>query len=642
MRPEIAKTVHAKIQGILKNQEFADEIIKALDAQASPSGKDENTELTRRQLMDEMVTRVAVDVNVHPRREVMIQLIKDSTLIKRDDFYEFLDFFHSCLVCHFKGELAELLAWPLLRKYADRLEEEGLAPSGLHIIPGLKIKERRSIDNNRWFKGADALFVFPIQAKRGGNNCIDEKHEDPILGIIATCEIKSSRKNLQEVFMQSSNHVRRLRYGLRIEDSFHEANKLRVLIPMKKREWSWKSLDRNSYNHIQRLAIRPVTLKDEARNLSRGEENGSWIAELPIPSSYILEAAYRFSAWYVGLMGKQVYCMPGSTKNGCVENPHPEMSFEEAAENALIEALYYFGRDDDLWQQRKSGSNRRQRTFNWLFNSLSYGHDHANGSETLNPADINERKTKANGTNIILSKEELSQKVECLLESCNQAYQRGEQESALKAIQNIKAIILPSKEALRVRWLEAMIAYRDTRFEDALRLFPEILNTQRDFWGLRNQIMIARLNARCNLFDKAFQSLATLLPLPKAYDDLPVEYTAVSALTFCLMNDFVFAMQETEKALTLLQMLRQDAKVREENTQGSKSNVNVSCIHMSIFDLAAVLVSLGRIDDAVSNLLPIRGFIGWEQNYIKQDPLLRPLFIESTIKQKIDKWLENA
>jgi hypothetical protein len=648
IRPEAANTVHDKIHGILKNQGFTDEIVKALDAQASTLGNEEKPELARHKLLDEMVGRVAVDVNAHPRREIMVQLIKDSSLLGMDDFYGFLDFFHSCLVCHFKGELAELLAWPLLRKYEDRLVEEGSAPLGIQIIPGWKIKERRSNDNERWLKGSDALFIFPIQSKGKDNIQISGKNKDVTWGIIATAEIKSYRNDLRKVFMQSSNHVRRFRYGLRIEDSFFDSDKLRVLIPGKKHGRSWKMLDpQGMCNHVQRLAIRPVTLIDVPQDLTRGQETGSWIAELPIPSSFILEAAYRFAAWYVGLIGRQIYCMSGTTKDGCVENPHPEMSFEEAAENALIEALYFFGRDADMWQKQKkgthpAGADRRFRTFNWLFNSLSYGHDQATGSETLNPANLSERQTKAKATTVILPKDELSPTVEYHLNCCNQAYKSGNQEFALKAVQDAKARDLPSDASLRVRWLEAMIAYRDTRFDDALRLFPKTTDTQRDFWGLRNQIMIARLNARCKLFDTAFQSLAVLLPLPKVYGDLPVEHTAVTALTCYLMGDSSSATREIDKALMQLKTLRQDAKEREEKSQGSIPNVNVSCIHMSIFDLVAVLVGLGRIDDALANLLPVSGFIGWEQNYIKKDPMLKPLFSESSTRQKIDKWLENA
>lgn len=651
VRPEIATSVHDQILGILRHEEFTDEIIKALDAQGTTEVTEENRELARRELLEAMVGRVAVDVKAHPRREVMIQLLRDSTILRRADFYGFLDFFHSCLVCHFKGELAEILAWPLLRKFAERLVDEGLAPPGAQIVPGWKINERWSAGSGRWLKGSDALFMLPLRSENGDKLLIDSKNEGVMWGIVATAEIKSSRNELRKVFVQSANHVRRFRFGLHVGDTLIDASKLRVPGPGKKREWKWKMPAPSGIcKQVQRLAIRPVTLIDTPNDLIRGEEAGTWVGELHIPSSYILEAAYRFAAWYVGLAGRQVYCKPGTIKEGCVVNPHPEMSFEEAAENALIEALYFFGHDEERLQMPKKGCTytalelHRRRTFNWLFNSLSYGHDQAAGTETRNPADISDRKSKANvlTSDSATTNEEQSASSKKLIERCNQSYKCGDQASAAEAVKAAKLCDLPPDASLRVRWLEAMIEYRNTEFVKALELFPVPEASKRDFWGLRDQIMVARLNARCGFFDKAFQLLTALLPLPGVYADLPVEHSAVTALAFFMKGDKASADREAERTLHLLQELRCDIKNREEKNQGSPLNVNVACIHMSIFDLASVLVGLGRINDAVKNLQPIRGFIGWEPNYLRKDPMLAPLFSDPKTKQTIDDWLKKA
>ena len=137
-------SVRARVFDILRDREFTNTLLRAMTAQLPKHCRGHRREQLLQRLFDAMVRRVSEDVTTHPRREVMFQILKDGTQLSRTEFYGFLDFLHSCLVSHFKGELGEILAWPLLQDFVEHMVSTGLAPPGVEIVPGHAIEEKRT------------------------------------------------------------------------------------------------------------------------------------------------------------------------------------------------------------------------------------------------------------------------------------------------------------------------------------------------------------------------------------------------------------------------------------------------------------------------------------------------------------------
>ena len=642
-------SVRARVLGILHHPEFTDALIQAMDTQLPRHCPELKRDQLREDLFEAMARRVAQDVNKHPLRDVMFQLLKDASQLHRTEFYDFLDFVHSCLVSHFKGELAELLAWPLLQEFAEYVVSTGLAPPGVEVVPGSAVQAKRSVDSAGWYKGADALFVVRPDALQGAGT------SETGIGIVGAAEIKSSRVGLRGIFEQLAKGVRRFRLGLRLHDAVVDRRQSQVLMSDKRMGLEWIPLS-SSFTHGRfcRLAIRPVTPTGSPGHLQRWGPR-AWVSELPYPSCDILEAAYRFAVWYVSLAGNEVYCEPGANVPGRVANPHLEMTFEESAQETLREGLYHFAHDEKLLRKPAAEVRhlprkelRRRARFMWLYNSLCYGHGRATGDEIQVPEQHPDlpRAWRA-GSAIVASpgdaNDTQAKNLEELIEVCRGFYSHGKQAEARRALEDVKAAGAPPAFAGKVAWLEGMIAYRDARFEDALRLFPGPESGDRDSWWTRDQVMSARLNARGGRTEKARDLLETLLPLTQwPYAALPVEHGGVIALAWLIEGDLQASQREAELTIGLLEALRADIRSRQERGMGSLPNVSGQTVHMGMFDLVAVLVALGRVDEAMRNLTRIRGLDGWEPEYFARDPLLAPLYADPGRRHELREWEKVA
>lgn len=640
--------MRSRILHILREPELAEELIQALDAQLPHDHAEQDREPSRHGFFTAMVSRVAQHVANHPRKELIFQLLKDWTLLRRADLYNFLDFFHSCLVSHFKGELAELLAWPLLQNFADYLVTSRLAPPGLRIIPGWAIRARRHPEHLGWYKGADALFVLSGVDP-------DPCRELPSIGLIAAAEIKSSRTSLRKIFEQLDRHVERLHLGLCLSDTKISSGASTVLISDKPVCKNWLPLTAYApKGDIYRLAIQPVTISGVPCHL-KAYRTRAWISELPFPSLDIIEAAYRFAAWYVCSAGSEVYCDSRTTIPGRIPNPHPEVTFEEAAQNILRESLYHFGHQEDLLREpcpklrRWSKEELRQRsTFTWLYNSLCYGHMRARGEAVQAPEDHKDLshtppdlgpvpETPAAGN------DSTPATIEKLIDKCRAFYRQGNQVAAQQALSEVKEIgEFPSLNR-KVAWLESMIAYRDARFAEAFATFLGPDHGPRDHWWVRDQIMWARLHSRTRQTAQAKTLLDTLLPLHAwPYRAVPVEYYGVTSLTHLINGDLTQANNDVDSGLAYLEALRAEFADRRARGQSEPDTVHSQTVHMGVYDLVATLSALGRLDEAVHTLISIQGLDGWELNYFSRDPMLVPLLGDPGRQSVLSEWALHA
>lgn len=214
-----AESVEQTLLRILEHRAFVANIIEALDARASADLSEAGHEIRRRDRFERILRRVRADFDVHPRRHLLLRLLRDESLLSDEELVDTFEFIYSYLVNQFKGELAELLAWPILNDFVELMTKRGLAPAGTQVVPGSLIEERRAKDGvlqRGWYKGADALLVLRADAATGS---VSAHLPDDSLAVIGVVEIKSYRPRRADVLSQLRNHVRRRRMGFRLSGS---------------------------------------------------------------------------------------------------------------------------------------------------------------------------------------------------------------------------------------------------------------------------------------------------------------------------------------------------------------------------------------------------------------------------------------
>ena len=432
-------TVKSDLISILYDPGFCQSIVDAIDWKTRFQSGKKPTEKSRRIEFTEMLRRTSRRIEDHPRRDVMLQILRDSSLLVKRDFYGFLDFVQYGLVNHFKGEIAEMLSMQYLGEYCDMIRKKARLSHGIDIISGNRIQTRRMSGGTGWTKGADALFAIPNKGKCDGKDTPKDANSFNIVGM---AEIKSARRSTKSVIYQMRNQLARMRIGMRLDGQDIRADRLKILTAGRSGELNWISLKSGrQINSPLRLVIVPVASTIKQERLVQIDRS-TWLSEIEYPASDLHEAAYLFAIWYLGQAGKEVFRMPGSNVAGKIDNPHPEMSFEKAATNRFIEALYFFGYEEDLLhlppQPEHSKEERRKRsTFCWLYNSLAYGHDMATGKDVLVPEEVREiAKKKDNQGKLVLSEED---KLKDLFSECHNLLSDGNLEEALILLENIKS-----------------------------------------------------------------------------------------------------------------------------------------------------------------------------------------------------------
>ena len=162
-----AESVEQTLVRILAQPAFVADIIKALDACAPRELSEAGREGRRRDGFDQIVLRVKANFDVHPRRRLLLMLLRDDSQLSDEELVDTFEFIYSYLVNQFKGELAELLAWPILHDFVEVMAKRGRAPVGTRVVPGSLIEERRTkngVLQRGWYKGADALLVLRVDA----------------------------------------------------------------------------------------------------------------------------------------------------------------------------------------------------------------------------------------------------------------------------------------------------------------------------------------------------------------------------------------------------------------------------------------------------------------------------------------------
>jgi hypothetical protein len=639
-----AESVEQTLVRILAHPAFVADIIKALDACVPGELSEAGREDRRRDGFEQIVLRVKANFEVHPRSRLLLRLLRDDSQLTDEELVDIFEFIYSYLVNQFKGELAELLAWPILNDFIDLLTKRGRAPAGTQVVPGSLIEERRAKDGvlqRGWYKGADALLVLRADAATGSGSA--HRPEDS-LAVIGVVEIKSYRPRRADVLFQLRSHLRRLSMGFRLSGSEVDPSRAFVGFVERGGRVRYASLTKRvPVAWLERLVIRPSRKDRQARPVVMWGTR-TWVAELVPDAVDLAEAGYRFADWFLGKAGAELFRSPGHpgllSDAERVPNPWPHMSPEEAARNALRQAMFVVGTREIFEAGRGRAAKRVRRaraTFRWLYNALCYGYQRASGNHLQFPEEHPDLPRITAGG--IAAKMSVPSAADGFATKVHRAYTKGHHARAKKMLQKAMFRDPTLLQGRRIAWIEGMIAYREARFEEALARFPGPEPGKCDHWWTRDQIMLARLHARSGDGPAARVFLAALEPLGKWPNRaLPVEAHAVESLSWLADRNHAKAGKALESARQLLQQLSAEERRRADAHQGASPNVNFNTVLTATLDLAAALAALGQTTEATDELTQLGGLDGWEFGYIASDPLLAALRKDPRARSRVARW----
>jgi hypothetical protein len=633
VQPTQSLRVADAIMDILGHEEFTAAIVEALDVASSRSAAPDTQEIeARRQAAFlALVRRVAVRIDAHPRKAALLALLRDDDEVPNRVAVELFNFIYFSLVNRFKGEIAELLAQPLLRDFAVLLQQEGSMPAALTVVPGHEIlsrRGRRGTERCGWYKGADALITAPHEAVASWAGLPHEAARWHVgLGVVAVAEIKAYRASPERLREQIRHHVRRMARGLCLAGAEVDAG--RAVFAITRSDGSRACLPfghRIPVEGLARIMIRPSLASAPITPLARLDRT-AWMAELPPSTDELSEAAYRFTDWFLGQIGTEVYRGEHDVDDGIRRvNPWPEKTIEEAARNRLGQVMYTLGNRPFFIGAPglTIREERARRTFTFLANGILYGYAGSSGDVLYRPE---EHPHRPNWSPPPPPPRPLA--------AADSAYARGDLAETTALIEALDGTRLEGREARRLLWLQGMVAFRRAEFAEALAQFPGPEEDDRSHWRSRDTHMLARLHARVGSGSRA---QAVLAAEPPCSGSLAVEHLAVLALSYQADQDVPGALREAEAGVAALEPLVAEIRQRSLDGRGLPGRLHHGTLQQAMVDFAAVLCATGRHDEAVGLLLRLRGVGLWLADHLRRDQVFAPLFADAEHRGKLDVW----
>ncbi len=572
-------------------------LLEGLDGAAGVAADEADRIGPRGEQFAAMVRRVARDFESHPLRDQFIQLLQDERELLDDQIPPLVEYLYSSVVNNFKGELAELLAGPVIHLFAKRLGFPVTFVSGWAIAEP-KVKAHRLI----WAKGADGLLV------------VDGADEGARLGIAGVIEIKSYRKSPEDMAVQVAKHVRRLRRALRIGDRELTGDSYDFILP----DGSRLPADSAPMDvEVPSLCIRTPRSPSTKATLTDGL---SAVAELPFTKEELSKAAFAMAEWFLARLGPVVFHLPGDDPGpGMVRTRWPEDSLEDAGRWATREAFHHMaGRLERYRLRNDSGRTKRAlRNTYWLYNAMGWGYEHARGDRMVWGSDL----------------EPPPGEVDAGIDLARDHYRNAKFDDARAVLANLRAKSPDDAQLLKIRWLEGMVEYRDLRFADARSRFPGASGNRSDVWNHRDLLMEARLAARTGSLDDAAALLDRTFALNFTNLGFLVECDGVRALICAFRGDHSGVSAASARAKANREEI---ARLIDERRAAGRDDPEIEWqgLTMGKLDLAAATAAIGDEDDAEWWIRSMTVQMdSWIASYVERDPLL------ASIQPRIGDWL---
>ncbi len=544
------------VSGVLKHEKMFKIIVKCL----GKFGGDPEVELHG------LVQRVLGRFEASRKFPTLLQFIQDHSKLRDQELVALFSFIYYSLVNCFKGELAELMARPSFAKFSKILQRK-LGPTPIDVVEGHELAAPTRLRNSGFYKWADVCFV---RAEACG------------VEIVGIGEIKSMLRPVEEMHEQIRRHVIRLKRGVRIRGAFLEPHVVSVRTADGRRVPA-ADLDGDAAALVPALLVRPWTDAKSATPVSIPNLPNAWISELPYGEDFLMEAAYRFAAWYFGTMGPKAFYKDGDESVVVGDRrrraPHSEMSLEENGSNSLMEALYAAGlREVFVFPGDAPKTGGRQtpgEVLVRLCNTFGFGFEkHPTTVPYFPPVDEN-----------------------------------------------------PTRERREERWNAAMALYRAGNLEVALETFPDPAGATDPHWRHREWLMRARLCARVGDVTGARQALDARVALrPVVSMTMPLEILGVEALTDWAEHQIDGAKARFLQAMAKRDELRGVVSEHEERGWAFPADFQATCAQFATIDLAVCAVLFGDEPAALALLFGLRRSPGWDAEQVTNDRTLRKLF----------------
>lgn len=568
-------------------------LLEGLDDAAGVTGDEAERAGPRGEQFAAMVRRVARDFESHPLRNQFIQLLQDERELLDDQIPPLVEYLYSSVVNNFKGEIAELLAVPLIHRFAKRLDIPLTFVSGWAIAEP-KLKAHRMV----WAKGADGLLVL----------------EGTRPGIAAVIEIKSYRRKIEQMQEQVAKHIRRLRRALRIgsrelvSDAYDFVLRDGSRVPA-----ASAPMDVEVASLCIRTPSSPLTKAVLTDGLSA-------VAELPFTKEELSKAAFAMAEWFLARLGPVVFHLPGDPRPGTVITGWPENSLEDAGRWATREALHHMAGRLERYRLRNDSerTHRALRNTYWLYNAMGWGYEHARGDRMVW------------GDELVPPSE-----FEAGIDEARNHYRDAKFDDARAALAALRAKNPDDDQLLKIRWLEGMVEYRDLRFAEARSRFPGASGNRSDIWNHRDLLMEARLAARTGSLDAAAALLDRTFALGITKPGFLVECEGARALICAFRGDRAGVAMASARAKANRNEI---ARLLDERRAASRDDPDVEWqgLTMGKLDLASAAASIGDEADAEwwIRSMTVR-MDSWVVSCVERDPLL------ASIQPRIGDWLAS-
>lgn len=554
-----------------------------------------------------------VTENDNERARLLHLLVADHEL-DRGEVSWCLGYLYSHLVNKYQGSIAEFLA---VREVSIWLSEQIAAERlGADILfaPGDEILERRvSAGKSRWDRGADGLVLV-------------DSGDEGELSVVGIVEVKSFPTTYTAVHRQIERHAARLRRGgLRIGDRHWSPERLRAAWWDRRCGWQAGAKDED-WARVLRILVsaRPRSLRPTDAPLPPCHS-----LQLPASKTLLAATAYELTVRFLERLGREAF-RAGS--------PWPEMTPEDAAVNAVKQALYHIIRN------RRSDEPTFARIARRLYNVYGFGYSDADGHHDMLWTD---------GHGGVIGGDEPSPEpsikpsacatVEALVDGAWTHYRRARLEAAEGWAKAALASNPDEGTRGRIVWLRGMIRFYQADFVGACEFLPDPGDkpTPDDGWWAKDMLTLVRAHTRSGSGNIARELIERLERGGSLWSHLAVALPTTRGCVALALGDAAETDKLADRAVQELDSLRADAADRNRRGLDDPLWHDVGAIQAAVVDLAALLVLRGRSKQAFDLLEPMEGLFSPLLTLIALDPAFAPLRNASELGRRLKAWLDR-
>ncbi len=514
-----------------------------------------------------------------------------------------LEFLYSHLVSKYQGNLAEYLASTRMSAWMSEQIGRGVLGPEVIFISGETIREM-SVESRRqrWLKGADGLLVAD-----GG--------EADTVYVVGVVEIKSYSTTFSRISPQLEQHLERLQRGLQIGDQSWPRDKI-IAVRWDRREGWVEGTSLADWKNVLRILVLPCPRGSRRAEAIRHPRHKLTLA---VSHATLAAAAYELSVRFLESIGTTLFA-DGS--------PWPEMMPEEAATNALQEALYHILREE------RAGSEHAFRVAKRLYNVYGFGFDTAESHREMIWS-TNEGELTSSQEEPPAAEPPSPASVKVLLNGAWYHYRTGELRQAESWVQAALLEEPAEAEERRAQWLLGMIQFYRAEYSHACAILrdPGSRSAADSGRWAKDSLTLVRARARSGQLERAEEILDLLARADLRWDYLSVALPTVKGWIAHGRGETTSVDALIAKAIESIEQLRVEQHARTKAGKGSPSYHDPSAIQAAIVDTAMLLAKRGQHDRAFALLRPLTGLFPPHLNQIAVDPTFERVRIGSRYQQ---------